>query len=102
MVFYAQALLSDVPELGPDDDTLLSFHWCSECAWEGASDFGASSREFNAEQHGSEFYGYQVTLFGKPGSITPDGLGVVSVREVEARGVTFETTRLTQPGLSAA
>ena len=97
MSFIAQVRLSEVPELGPNDPGLLSFHYCQECSYEGRMAWGWSNAGGPAEDIGR----YDVTIFTNWQSTEPDGLGVVAEDVLGARIVRL-SDRLETPSMDDA
>ena len=69
MSFMAQILLGDVPGLEAEGAALLSFHYCTECAYEGRMAWGWTERGRR---------GYDVSVFDPYGALSADGRGVVA------------------------
>lgn len=82
MSFVMQVRLSDVPGLEKKENSLLSFHYCDECALEGKMAFGGFYEESD---------GFNVSIFHDTEAGVADGLGMVSDSIVEPYKVDFTT-----------
>lgn len=67
MTFIAQILLSDLPDPGQAENSLLSFHYCIVCAYEGRMSHGWTDAKNR---------GYDVRLFERPERFTVDVAGL--------------------------
>jgi hypothetical protein len=81
MSFMAQVRLSDVPGFESQDETLISFHYCQQCAYDGNMSFGwdcCSNRS-----------GYAVSVISEISSKKSDQLGAVAEVVIEPQAVTL-------------
>lgn len=75
MSFIAQFRLDEVPELGPDDPGLLSFHYCQECSYEGRMPQGWTSPDSDwADPQDAQRY--DLSIFTEFTDKPADGLGI--------------------------
>lgn len=79
MEFMAQVRLSDCADIGTDG--LLSFHYCTECMYEGKMSFG------HADQRNK---GYDVRVFAHPEQSQIDKLGSLTAATIPSRTVQLE------------
>lgn len=80
MEFMAQVRLNDVPEIGKSDMGLLSFHYCTQCSYDGAMSFGFRDAENR---------GYDVRMFELPEKMKTDEKGTVTETTLAASKVTL-------------
>ena len=81
MSFMAQVRLSDVPGFESEDNTLISFHYCQQCAYDGKMSWGwdcCSNRS-----------GYAVSVISEISSRKGDQLGAVAEVVIEPHIVTL-------------
>ncbi len=95
MSFIAQTRLSDIPELGPEDPGLLSFHYCQECACEGDMPDGWMNPDYN-QIDPDDTLRYDVRIFNEWQDVEPDGLGIIADDVLDPHIVTF-SDRLETP-----
>jgi uncharacterized protein YwqG len=81
MSFMAQFRLSDVPSFEQQQDILVSFHYCQECAYEGMMSFGWNC-PFNKP-------GYEISIITGISSRRPDLLGTVAEVVIDPQTVRF-------------
>lgn len=79
MEFMAQVRLSDSPHIGTDG--LLSFHYCTECSYEGKMSFGHTDQRHK---------GYGVRVFEHLDHLYPDKLGSLTTATIPIRTVQLE------------
>lgn len=92
MSFIAQVLLHDVPELGPDDRGLLSFHYCQDCTYKGTAS--------NGWPEPAEDQSFDLTIFNDWADQQPDGLGITAEDVLGPHSVAF-SDRYETPDLDA-
>lgn len=82
MSFMAQFLLSDVPPLESHDNSLVSFHYCQQCAYEGNMPIGWNPKFGNTP-------GYDVSVCDLISEKQPDLLGIIAEVVIDPQSVTF-------------
>jgi uncharacterized protein YwqG len=80
MSFVAQFLLSVIPTLSEYGQTLLSFHYCQECAWLGNMAWGWTTPEVS---------GYDFSILLNVDSTKSDGMGEVAEQMVKPYSTSF-------------
>ena len=80
MSFLGQIRLSDVPGFPSDSKKLLSFHYCTQCVYDGEMPFGWDNEGVGGVSDTSfgNTTGYDLTIFDMTESDQPDGLGTIS------------------------
>jgi uncharacterized protein YwqG len=81
MEFMAQIRLRDVPGSGESESGLITFHYCTECSYEGGMSFGFCDAENR---------GYDVRVFEAPNDMEADCIGAVTDATLVASKATFE------------
>ena len=79
MEFMAQVRLSDCEDIGTDG--LFSFHYCTECMYEGKMSFGHIDPRNK---------GYDIRVFEQPNQSHPDKLGSLTAATIPSRTVQLE------------
>ena len=82
MSFMAQFRLSDVPTFESYRDSLVSFHYCQECSYNGNMSFGWNCSQGNTK-------GYDVSVINAIGDKQADGLGTIAELVIDPQLVTF-------------
>ncbi|GMV94074.1 MAG: hypothetical protein AMXMBFR82_38520 [Candidatus Hydrogenedentota bacterium] len=80
MSFMAQFRISDVPGFESETDSLVSFHYCQSCSYEGNMSFG-----WDCERNKS---GYDVSILTNITTREPDGLETVAEVVIKPHAVT--------------
>ncbi|MCE5278545.1 MAG: DUF1963 domain-containing protein [Planctomycetaceae bacterium] len=80
MAFMAQIRLSDVPGFETHKDSLVSFHYCSRCAYDGNMSWGTQ---------GSNESGCDVSVITEVAARDPDRRGVVAEGTIDPHSVSF-------------
>ena len=78
----AQFLLADVPGLESHHDSLVSFHYCEQCSYDGNMSFGWNCTLGNTD-------GYNVSIIEQISDKQPDGLGAIAEVVIDPQLVTF-------------
>ena len=81
MSFMAQFRLADVPAFESYPDSLVSFHYCEQCSYDGNMSFGWDC-SFNKS-------GYDVSVITGVNAKQPDGLGTVGEAVIDPHSVAF-------------
>jgi uncharacterized protein YwqG len=79
MSFMAQFRLSDVPTFESYCDSLVSFHYCQQCSYEGTMSFG-----WRCEPDG-----HNVSVINAIGDKQADGLGTIAEVVIDPQSVAF-------------
>jgi len=79
MSFMGQFLLSDVPGFESHVDSLVSFHYCQECSYEGNMSWGW--------EDGENMSGYDISILTSVSSKKADNLGAVAKVVIEPHSV---------------
>lgn len=79
--FIGQFLLSDIPNFESHADSLVSFHYCQQCAYDGNMSFGWEPLEDDTR--------YDVTIHTSASSKNTDDLGTIAEVVVQPHTVTF-------------
>jgi len=82
MSFMAQFLLSDIPTFESHGDSLVAFHYCHECSYEGNTSYGWDDRLGNKD-------GYDISVINGIAGRQPDGLGVIAEVAIDPQSVAF-------------
>jgi hypothetical protein len=82
MSFMAQFRLSDVPTFESYYDSLVSFHYCQECSYDGNMSFGWNCSQGNTN-------GYDVSIINAIGDKQADGLGTIAEVVIDPHSVAF-------------
>ncbi len=91
MSFMAQFRLSDIPRFESHRDTLVFFHYCQECSYDGNMSFGCNCVLSNTN-------GYDVSVISAIGKRRPDNLGTVAEVVIDPYSVRFRDMYWTLPG----
>ena len=82
MSFMAQFLISDIPSFRAHSDSLISFHYCQQCSYNGNMSLGWNCTFGN-------IHGYKVSVIDHIGERKPDGLGAIAEVVIDPQSVTF-------------
>lgn len=85
MSFMAQVRLSDVPTFESYRDSLISFHYCQECSYEGRMAFGWNDTLDDKKR-------YDVAIIDNIKEKQPDCLGAIAEVVIEPQSVKFRDT----------
>ncbi len=97
MSFFGQIRLSDVPGFPSDSRTLVSFHYCMHCVYEGNMPFGWGNDGYDfTEYDPGKATGYDLSLFEVTETDQPDGLGIIAEDIYGAHSVEF-VDRIDEP-----
>jgi uncharacterized protein YwqG len=91
MSFMGQFLLSDVPNFESHTDSLVSFHYCQECSYDGTMSFGWDDTENKS--------GYDISILTSVSSKKSDNLGTVAEVVIKPYSVTLQKV-MEIPGIS--
>ncbi len=82
MSFMAQFRLSDIPTFESHRDSLVSFHYCQQCSYDGKMSFGWNCTI-------GDTHGYDVSVIEHVEDKQTDGLGTIAEVVIDPQSVTF-------------